>query len=72
MALGFVDPEKAYDTAPREMVMVTLTWMGVPEAEDRLVEGICKETKGRVLVSPRMLEDFYYFFCIPCRGSYES
>ena len=30
MALGFVDLEKAFDTAPREMVMATLRWMGVP------------------------------------------
>ena len=31
-ALGFVDLEKAFDTVPREMVMATLRWMGVPEA----------------------------------------
>ena len=30
MALGFVDVEKAFDTVPREMVMATLRWMGVP------------------------------------------
>ncbi len=30
MALGFVDLEKAFDTVPREMVMATLRWMGVP------------------------------------------
>ena len=35
MALGFVDLEKAFDTVPREMVMATLRWMGVPEAEVR-------------------------------------
>ena len=41
MALGFVDLEKAYDTVLREMVMVTLRWMGVPEAEEvKLVEGM--------------------------------
>ena len=39
MALGFVDLEKAFDTVPREMVMATLRWMGVPEAEVRMVEG---------------------------------
>ena len=41
MALGFVDLEKAFDTVPREMVMATLRWMGVPEAEVKMVEGIC-------------------------------
>ena len=39
MALGFVDLEKAFDTVPREMMMATLRWMGVPEAEVRMVEG---------------------------------
>ena len=40
MALGFIDLEKAFnDTVPREMVMETLWWMGVPEAEVRMVEG---------------------------------
>ena len=38
MALGFVDLEKAFDTVPIEMVMATLWWMGVPEAEVRMVE----------------------------------
>ena len=38
MALGFVDLEKAFDTVPREMVIATLWWMGVPEAEVRMVE----------------------------------
>ena len=37
MALGFVDLEKAFDTVPREMVMATLGWMGVPEADVRMV-----------------------------------
>ena len=40
MSLGFVDLEKALDTVPREMVMATLRWMGVPEAEVRMVEGM--------------------------------
>ena len=39
MALGFVDLKKAFDTVPREMVMATLRWMGVPEAEVRMGEG---------------------------------
>ena len=38
-ALGFVDLEKAFDIVPREMVMVMLRWMGVPEAEVRMAEG---------------------------------
>ena len=60
MALGLLDLEKAYDTVPRKMVMViaTLRWMGVPEAEVRLVEGMHKGTKGRVLVGPGMSEEF--------------
>ena len=40
MALGFIDLEKAFDTVPRERVMATLRWMGVPEAEVRMVEGM--------------------------------
>ena len=36
-ALGFVDPKKAFDTVPREMVMATQRWIGVPEAEGRMV-----------------------------------
>uniref|UniRef100_A0A8C4QM41 Reverse transcriptase domain-containing protein n=1 Tax=Eptatretus burgeri TaxID=7764 RepID=A0A8C4QM41_EPTBU len=45
-------------TVPIEIVMVTLRWMGVPEAEVRLVEGIYKETKGIVLVGLRMSGEF--------------
>ena len=33
MAPGFVDLGKAFDTVPREKVMATLRWMGVPEPE---------------------------------------
>ena len=50
MALGFVDIEKAFDTVPTEMVMATLRWMGVPEAELRLVEGTYEKTTARVVV----------------------
>ena len=39
MDLGFVDLEKAFDTVPREMVMATLRWTGVPEAQMGMVEG---------------------------------
>ena len=38
MAMGFVHLEKAFDTVPREMVMSTLRWMGVPEAEVRMAD----------------------------------
>ena len=55
MALGFVDLEKANDIVLRMMVMVTLRWMGVLEAEVRLLEGMWK---GRVLVGPGMFEEF--------------
>ena len=48
--LGFVDLEKAYNTVPREMVMATVRWMGVPEAEARMVEAMYERTKGRVAV----------------------
>ena len=57
IVLGIVDLEKAYGTVPREMVMVTLRWMGVPEAEVRLVEGMYKGMKGRVLVGLGMSEE---------------
>ena len=50
MALGFVDLEKAFDTLPREMVMATLRWMGVPEAKARMVEGMYEKTTARVVV----------------------
>ena len=48
MALGFVDLEKAFDTT--EIVMATLRWMGVPEAEVRMVEGTYEKTTARVVV----------------------
>ena len=48
MAVGFVNLKKAYDTVPREMVMATARWMGVPEAEARMVEAMYERTKGRV------------------------
>ena len=50
MALGFVGLEQAFDTVPREMVMATLRWMGVPEAEVRMVEGTYEKTTARVVV----------------------
>ena len=38
--------------------MATLTQMGVPEAEVRLVERMYKGMKGRVSVDPGMSEEF--------------
>ena len=58
MALGFVDLEKAFDTVPREMVMATLRWMGVPEAEVRMVEGTYETTTARVVVGEGDSEQF--------------
>ena len=58
MALGFVDLEKSFHTVPREMVMATLRWMGVPEAEVRMVEGMYKKTTARVVVGEGALEEF--------------
>ena len=49
-ALGFVDLEKAFDTLPREMVMATIRWMGVPEADERMVESTYEMTTTRVVV----------------------
>ena len=50
MALRFVDLEKAFDTVPREMVMATLRWLGVPEAEVRMVDCTHEKTTARVVV----------------------
>ena len=58
MALGFVDLEKAFDTVPSVMVMATLRWMGVPEAEVRMVEGIYEKTIARAVVGEGASEEF--------------
>ena len=58
MALGFVNLEKAFDTVPREMVMATLRWMGIPEAEVRMVEGTYEKTTARVVVAEGASEEF--------------
>ena len=58
MAVGFVDLEKAYDTVPREMVMAKVRWMGVPEAEARMVEAMYERTKGRGVVGYGLSEEF--------------
>ena len=48
--VGFVDLEKAFDAVPREMMMATLRWMGIPEAEVRMVEGTYEKTTARLVV----------------------
>ena len=58
MALGFVNLENTYDTVPREMTTATLRWMGVPEAEVRMVEGPYEEAKGRVVCRLGLSEEF--------------
>ena len=58
LALGFVDLENAFDTVPREMVMATLRWMGVPEAEVRMVESTYEKTTARVVVGEGASEEF--------------
>ena len=58
MALGFVDLENAVDTVPREMVIATLRWMGVPEVEVRMVGGTHEMTKARVVVGEGTSEEF--------------
>ena len=59
MVLSFVDLEKAYcDTVPMELVMSTLRWMGVPEAEFRMIEGLYDSTKGTILNSSMMSDEF--------------
>ena len=58
MAQRFVDLEKAFDTVPREMVMVTLRWMGVSDAEVRMFEGKYEKTTARVVVGEGASEEF--------------
>ena len=58
MALGFVDLDKAFDRVPREMVMAMLRWMGVPEADVRIVEGMYEKTTATVVVGEGASEEF--------------
>ena len=58
MALAFVYLEKAFDIIPREMVMATLRWMGLPEPEVRMVEGTYEKTTARVVVGEGGSEEF--------------
>ena len=39
-------------------MITTLRWMGVLEAEVKLVEGMYKGMEGRVFVGPGMFEEF--------------
>ena len=45
-----MDQEKVYDTVPREMLIATLPWMGVPEAEVMMAESTYETTTARVVV----------------------
>ena len=45
-------------TVPREIVMATVRWMGVPEAEARMVEAMYERTKGRVVVGSGLSGEF--------------
>ena len=38
---------KLFDTVPREMAMAALRWMGVTEAEVRMVDGTYEKTTAR-------------------------
>ena len=57
MAQWFADLEKAFDTVPSEMVMATLRWMGVTEAEVRMVDGTYEKATARVVVGEGASEE---------------
>ena len=58
LALGFVDLEEAFDAEPREMVVATLRWMGLTEAEVLMVKGTYEKTTARVVVGEGASEEF--------------
>ena len=58
MCIGYVDLEKAFDTVSREMVLATLRWLEVPDAEVRMVEATYEQTNGRVIIGAGMSEQF--------------
>ena len=58
MAIKFIDLENAYATIPREMTIGTLGWIGIPEAEVRMVERTYEDTKSRVLCGSRVSGEF--------------
>ena len=55
--MGFVDVEKAYHTVVSEMVMATVRWMGLSDAEARMVEAMYERTKGGVVDGSRLSEE---------------
>ena len=58
MAPGFVDLEKAFDIVTSKMVMATIRWMGVPEAEVRMFEGMYEKTTAIVVVGEGASKEF--------------
>ena len=48
MAIRFMDLKKAFDTVPRGVVMATVRWVGMPEAEARIVERMYERTMGSI------------------------
>ena len=55
---GVRRPVVSFDTVRIEMVMATLLWMGVPEAEVRMVEGSYEKTTEIVVMGERASEEF--------------
>ena len=57
---GVRRPGESFDRVPREMVMATQRWMGVPEAEVRMVEGtyVYEKTTAREVVGEGASEEF--------------
>ena len=53
-----VDLEKAFDTVSRNKVMATLRWLGLPDAEVRMVEATYEQTNERVIIGAGMSEQF--------------
>ena len=47
VAIRFMDLKKAFDTVPRGVVMATVRWVGMPEAEAKIVERMYERTMGR-------------------------
>ena len=58
IGVGFIDLAKAFDTVPIEVVMATLRWMGVPEAEVTMFEGMYEKSTARVVVGEGASEEF--------------
>ena len=58
MALGIIDLKNAYHADPREIVMASLRWTGVPEARMMTFEGTRDDNNGRVVRGTGMSEQF--------------